>query len=195
MTLQTKDRIIEVVIEYIKQDIDVSQVSLSEIAKKADIGKSTVYEYFENKEQLICDTYLYMLTEYEKKLFKPLVKQTFKSAFVEQIERILNAMKNAKNLVETIFSQQKHISYMNDKLIDQRLKEIKDKMEERFLDIFTQGVMQGVIEQDIEYHKTRGYVIQALITGLLFQFINEQMDIDEKALLDLIYEEVLKTFK
>lgn len=195
MTLQTKDRIIEVVIEYIKQDIDVSQVSLSEIAKKADIGKSTVYEYFENKEQLICDTYLYMLTEYEKKLFKPLVKQTFKSAFVEQIERILNAMKNAKNLVETIFSQQKHISYMNDKLIDQRLKEIKDKMEERFLDIFTQGVMQGVIEQDIEYQKTRGYVIQALITGLLFQFINEQMDIDEKALLDLVYEEVLKTFK
>lgn len=193
--MQTKDRIIEVVIEYIKQDIDVSQVSLSEIAKKADIGKSTVYEYFENKEQLICDTYLYMLTEYEKKLFKPLVKQTFKSAFVEQIERILNAMKNAKNLVETIFSQQKHISYMNDKLIDQRLKEIKDKMEERFLDIFTQGVMQGVIEQDIEYQKTRGYVIQALITGLLFQFINEQMDIDEKALLDLVYEEVLKTFK
>lgn len=195
MTLQTKDRIIEVVINYIKQNVDVSQVSLSEIAKHADIGKSTVYEYFENKEQLICDTYFYMLNEYEKILFKPLEQQNFKAAFIEQIQRILNAMKDAKNLVETIFSQQKHISYMNDEVIDQKLIEIKNKMEERFLDIFTLGVKQNILKSDIEYQKTRGYVIQALITGLLFQFINDQMDLDETSLLELIYVEVLKTFK
>ncbi len=193
--MQTKDRIIEVVIEYIKQNIDVSQVSLSEIAKKAEIGKSTVYEYFENKEQLVCDTYLYMLNEYEKLLFKPLTRETFKLVFIEQIERILDAMKNAKNLVETIFSQQKHVSYMNDKAIDQRLIEIKEKMETRFLDIFTRGINEGFIDENVEFKKTRGYVIQALITGLLFQYINEQIDIKEEVLLELIYEEVLKTFK
>lgn len=193
--MQTKDRIIEVVIDYIKQNIDVSQVSLSEIAKKAEIGKSTVYEHFENKDQLICDTYLYMLNEYEKILFKPLTKANFKLIFIEQIERILNAMKNAKNLVETIFSQQKHMSYMDDKLIDQKLQEIKEKMETRFKDIFIIGVKEGYIDHNIDFNKKRGYVIQALITGLLFQFINEQMDILEEELLELVYEEVLKTFK
>jgi AcrR family transcriptional regulator len=194
MKLQTKDRIIEVVIEYIKQNIDVSQVSLSEIARKADIGKSTVYEYFENKDQLICDTYLYMLNEYESILFKPLVKKTFKLAFIEQIKRILDAMKNAKNLVDTIFSQQKHISYMNDKVIDEKLIEIKGNMEKRFFEIFTIGVKEGLFETEIELNKKRGYVIQALITGLLFQFINEQMEINEDELLELVYKEVLKTF-
>ena len=68
-------------------------------------------------------------------------------------------------------------------------------MEERFLDIFTLGVKQNILKSDIEYQKSRGYVIQAIITGLLFQFINDQMDLDETSLLDLIYIEVLKTFK
>ncbi len=193
--MQTKDRIIEVVIEYIKSNVDVTQISLSEIAKKAHIGKSTVYEYFKNKDQLICDTYLYMLNEYEKYLLKPIVSQSFKDAFYEQILSILNAMKDAKNLVETIFSQQKHINLMNEKVVDHKLKVIKDKMEERFLEIFTLGAKEKVIDINVEYNTTRGYVIQALITGLLFQFINEQTNLDEKALLDLIYKEVLNTFK
>lgn len=193
--LATKDKIIKVVIDYIKQDKDVNQIPLSEIAKKANIGKSTVYEYFENKEALIQDTYMYLLNYYEQQILKPLKEKTFKKAFIEQISKILGAMKDAKRLVETMLNNHNQINFLNNQVVEEKMNEISNHMEKRFLEIFKIGVLEKYIPDDIKESPTRGYVIQALITGLLFQFINKQTDLTEEALLDLIYVEVYKALK
>ena len=191
----TKDKIIEVMIDFIKEDKDIAQISLAEIAKKAEIGKSTVYEYFSNKDELVCDTYMYMFNYYESILFKPLVEQPFKLTFIEQVKRILDAMKDAKHIVETILNKHNEINYPNQGVLDEKLDQIKKKMEERFINVFKLGIEQKVLDTPLKEDKTRGYVIQALISGLLFQYVNEQTDLNEEALLDLIYSEVIKTFK
>lgn len=193
--LATKDKIIKVVIDYIKQDKDVNQIPLSEIAKKANIGKSTVYEYFENKEALIQDTYMYLLNYYEQQILKPLKEKTFKKAFIEQISKILGAMKDAKSLVETMLNNHNQINFLNNQVVEEKMNEISNHMEKRFVEIFKIGVLEKYIPDDIKESPTRGYVIQALITGLLFQFINKQTDLTEEALLDLIYVEVYKALK
>ncbi len=193
--LATKDKIIKVVIDYIKQDKDVNQIPLSEIAKKANIGKSTVYEYFENKEALIQDTYMYLLNYYEQQILKPLKEKTFKKAFIEQISKILGAMKDAKRLVETMLNNHNQINFLNNQVVEEKMNEISNHMEKRFVEIFKIGVLEKYIPDDIKESPTRGYVIQALITGLLFQFINKQTDLTEEALLDLIYVEVYKALK
>lgn len=193
--MATKDKIIKVVIDYIKQDKDVNQIPLSEIAKKANIGKSTVYEYFENKEALIQDTYMYLLNYYEQQILKPLKEKTFKKAFIEQISKILGAMKDAKSLVETMLNNHNQINFLNNQVVEEKMNEISNHMEKRFVEIFKIGVLEKYIPDDIKESPTRGYVIQALITGLLFQFINKQTDLTEEALLDLIYVEVYKALK
>lgn len=193
--LQTKDKIIEVVIEYIKQDIDVTQISLSEIAKKANIGKSTVYEYFENKDTLICDTYMYLLSFYEQQILKPLTETTFKKAFIEQVRRLLYAMKDAKRLVETIMSHQKQVNHFNNQLIDKKMNEVSDHLQERFIDIMRLGVLQEELPSGLTKKPTRGYVIQALISGLSFQYINKQTELDEEGILNLIYDEVFRVLQ
>lgn len=193
--MQTKDRIIEAMIDFIKEDKDISHISLAEIAKRAEIGKSTVYEYFSNKDELVCDTYMYMFDHYEKVLFKPLSETTFKAAFMEQVKRILDSMKDAKHIVETILNKHHQINYPNQESFDIKLDEIKTKMEERFINIFRLGIEEKALPMPFNQNKTRGYVIQALISGLLFQYINEQTDLDEHELLDLIFDEVTKTFK
>ncbi|MCD4827551.1 MAG: TetR/AcrR family transcriptional regulator [Acholeplasmataceae bacterium] len=190
--MQTKDKIIEVIIDYIKQDIDVSQISLSEIAKKADIGKSTVYEYFENKESLICDTYMFLFDYYEQEILKPLNETTFKKAFIEQVRRILNAMKDAKHLVETMMKQQSNETHFKNELIDKKINDVSIHMEERFIEIMRLGLAEGLISGAIKETKTRGYVIRALISGLSFQYINMQTDLSEEGILSLIYDEVLR---
>lgn len=192
MKLQTKDKIIEVIISYIKKDIDVSQISLSEIAKKADIGKSTVYEYFENKESLICDTYLYLFGYYEQQILKPLTESTYKKAFIEQVKRILNSMKDAKNLVETMMRQHSNESYLKNEVMDKKINEVSARIEKRFIEIMRLGVIEGLFSSETEDIKTRGYVIQALISGLSFQYINKQTDLSEEGILNLIYNEVLR---
>ena len=193
--MQTKDKIIETMIDFIKHDIDISQVSLSEIAKKAEIGKSTVYEYFSNKDELIFDTYMFMFNYYENLLTQPLKSVHFKNAFIEQVKMILDAMKDAKNIIETIMNKHHQINYPNQVSFDRKLDVIKTKMEERFLSIFKMGVEQEIIMPPFKQDKTRGYVIQALINGLLFQYINDQTDLSENELLNLIYSEVIKTFE
>lgn len=192
--MQTKDKIIETMIDFIKEDIDISQVSISVIAKKVEIGKSTVYEYFSNKDELVFDTYMFMFNYYENLLTQPLKSTHFKDAFIEQVKMILDAMKDAKNIIETIMNKHNQINYPNQSTLDQKLDEIKLRMEERFLSIFKLGVEQQVIAPPFKQDKTRGYVIQALINGLLFQYINDQTDLSEDELLNLIYSEVIKTF-
>jgi AcrR family transcriptional regulator len=69
----TRDKILDATISYIKQEPNLSQVSISDIAAKADIGKSTVYEYFENKHALIEEAYSYLLDKYQNILLKKMV--------------------------------------------------------------------------------------------------------------------------
>ena len=193
--MQTKDKIIETMIDFIKEDIDISQVSISVIAKKVEIGKSTVYEYFSNKDELVFDTYMFMFNYYENLLTQPLKSVHFKDAFIEQVKMILDAMKDAKNIIEIIMNKHHQINYPNQVSLDRKLDVIKTKMEERFLSIFKMGVEQEIIMPPFKQDKTRGYVIQALINGLLFQYINDQTDLSENELLNLIYSEVIKTFE
>jgi len=191
----TKDRIIEVVIEMIKQNVNVSTVSLSEIAKKANIGKSTVYEHFQNKEELIHCAYMQILNYYENELLAPLNKNTYKEAFIEQYRRILYSMNSAKNMVETILSQSKQIWYPNSKVFDEKLKNLKLKMANRFFDIFHLGVKEGYIPIDTEMKEKKGYIIQAIMTGLLFQYINGQTKLDESELMEFCFIEVTNRLK
>lgn len=191
----TKDKIVKVVIEYIKQGIDVNQISLAEIAKKANIGKSTVYEYFENKNTLICDTYMYLLNYYQEQILKPLTKKTYKKAFKEQVKRLLDAMKDAKHLMERIMSQQNGVSVLDNQSIDEKIIFISKLLEDRFIEILKIGVIENVISSDLKEDTSRGYVIQAIITGLSFQYINNQTHLDEEGILNLIYLEVIRVLQ
>ena len=50
----TKDKILDCTIEMLKAG-DMDTLSMSKIAAKAEIGKSTIYEYFPSKEELVKD--------------------------------------------------------------------------------------------------------------------------------------------
>lgn len=193
--MTTKDKLIRVVVEYIKRDVDVNQISISEIAKKANIGKSTVYEYFENKETLINDTYIYLLEHYEEQILKPLKQRTFKKAFREQIKRIIVAMSEAKKLVETILIHHKQTNFLKNDNVDNKMLEISQHMEQRFKEILYLGVTEKEISENSEEISKKGYVVQALITGLLFQYINKQTHLTEIEIIDLIYDEVYRVLQ
>ena len=55
-----KELIFAVVINHIKTTGLLSGLTISEIARKADIGKGTIYEYFSSKDELFAETMIYM---------------------------------------------------------------------------------------------------------------------------------------
>jgi AcrR family transcriptional regulator len=46
----------------------IRNITVSQIAQTANIGKGTVYEYFENKEDIVFEIMTVFIAEYEKKL-------------------------------------------------------------------------------------------------------------------------------
>jgi AcrR family transcriptional regulator len=186
----TKDKILNIVISHIKSGSNLKSVSLAQIASEAEIGKSTVYEYFKSKEELISETYLYLLKHYESILTSDIEQMDFKGAFIEQIKKILIVMKDARTIMDAIMNHQQGSFVGFGKNIETCIHRIQKQMEERFESIIKLGLIEGVIE----YRDPKPYiknVIQAVISGLLYQYVNLEMHIKEDELFELVYDQVL----
>ncbi len=51
----------QAIYDLLEENVDLNTVKVSEIATKAGIGKGTIYEYFETKEDLIALAFIWML--------------------------------------------------------------------------------------------------------------------------------------
>jgi AcrR family transcriptional regulator len=189
----TKDRILSAVVSYIKEGL-TDQISLAKIASDADIGKSTVYEHFKSKEEMIEETYRYLLSQYESILLKDISDMTFKWAFIEQLEKNLIVMEDARTIMDMLMNHHADQFYKFGKSLEPRVLELQNKIANRFESIMKLGVIEGVIAPRIPKPYDR-YVIQAIMTGLMFQYVNQKMEIERNQLLELIYHEVIDRIK
>jgi len=189
----TKDRILSAVVSYIKEGL-TDQISLAKIASDAEIGKSTVYEHFKSKEEMIEETYRYLLSQYESILLKDISHMTFKGAFIEQLERNLIVMEDARTIMDMLMNHHADQFYKFGKSLEPRVLELQNKIASRIESIMKLGVIEGVIAPRIPKPYDR-YVIQAIMTGLMFQYVNHKMEISRDQLLELIYIEVIERIK
>lgn len=187
--MQTKDRIIDVIISHIKKGDRLDKLSIAQIALEAEIGKSTLYEYFENKESLISNTYDLLLNHYETILLKPLSEKTFEKQFKEQIELILTVLLDAKEIMDAILKNEQTL-YDPTGVIERKSRHIQERIQERFTEIFQKGLHEKLIKPFVTtpYQKN---VIEALMSGLLYQYCTNMIKIEKTELLDLIYHSSL----
>jgi AcrR family transcriptional regulator len=191
--LTTKERILSAVVDYIKDDTNLESITLSKIAEKAQIGKSTVYEHFSSKEELIVDTYQYLLEYYRSILTKDLSGLSFKAQFIEQVRNILTVMMDAKTIIDGIMNNKDTLVNIG-KTVEEKVTCIQQEMEQRFLTIFTKGVEEGIIPLQ-QPKPFQANVIQAIISGLLYQYANHMITIEKDELYELIYTNVLLVIK
>jgi len=189
--LTAKDKLFQTLVDYVKRGEDLGQIALSKIARDAEIGKSTVYEYFSSKNEMIVETYRYLLKHYESILLQDLHVMDFKGALYEELRRTMLVMKDARSVMEVIMNQPHHQSLRIDLKLKPEIQAIQEAMEKRFANIMYLGVVEGIFPMR-ESKKTTTYVIRALITGLMFQFINDELDLSEDELLNLIFEEIVR---
>lgn len=191
--LTAKEKLFNTLVSYIKDGVDLQSIALSKIAQDAEIGKSTVYEYFESKEQMIIETYRFLLKHYESILLQDIQAMDFKGALFEELSHTLIVLKDARSLMEAIMKVPYH-----ELRIDQALKDeinaIQKAMEQRFANIMYLGAVEGIFPYQRSKKETP-YVIRALISGLMFQFINGEMEMNEQELLELIYKEIVRVIK
>ncbi len=143
---------------------------------------------------MISSTYAYLLSQYQNILLEDIPVVDFKTAFTAQIKRILVVMSDAKSIMDAIMNIQLE-GIPSLKIEHQRLMEtIQEQMNLRFTEIMQLGVKSGEINlnQITPYTK---HIIQALISGLLLQYVKKEMDLSDEGICELIYEQVLKSMR
>lgn len=68
MEKNKKEIIYEATLSLIEENYNFSQIKVGDIAKRANIGKGTIYEYFSSKEEVISETIAYMIKRWVKSL-------------------------------------------------------------------------------------------------------------------------------
>lgn len=90
--------IYDAVISLIAEGMSLPEIKVSDISKRAGIGKGTIYEYFYTKEQVIAQAILYSVSIELEALSDTL---SSKESFREKYSAILNWL-DSENIPETV---------------------------------------------------------------------------------------------
>ena len=83
------------IIDLIKKGSNVYSITVSEIAKSANVGKGTIYDYFDTKEETISKAILYNIdNEIEDAKDRIALKDDFKGRYYEMLDIVAENLKN-----------------------------------------------------------------------------------------------------
>ena len=192
MSAETKNRILDIVIEIIRNDYRDEELTVSKIAKKAEIGKSTIYEYFSSKQDLVYEASIYLIETYEKKFLEINVDGLdFEAAFKTSIRNMIDILTEAKTLFQFLLSDIKQDEYLN---FDERIKvqatNTQLKVGAFLRKVLIKGEKEGKITSALEYEL--GMLLGGFLVGNIIQFVNGKFKIEKENLIDTMYVHSLK---
>jgi len=191
--LSRKDEILAAVISKFEEEGFSTDLTISEIAKKVDIGKSTIYEYFKNKDDVFKEALLKISNESIDKIIniENIENMDFEEAFKIQFSKILEVSLKSR-MVYQIFSKD-FIHRMPETIreeLKQKMEDTREVIEKRFVVIFIKGVGENLL--NIDSNPTSNLVYSSLIVGAIFRYSNSDFDIPVADFVNEIYKTILK---
>ncbi len=151
----------------------IKNLTISQIAKTAGVGKGTIYEYFENKEDIVFEIITAFISEHEKKLFE-ITDQNISTKdklfhFFYMIHEDENSHKHLN-----IYREFLAISMTNG---TQEMVDFNIKCREKFTDILGQIMKEGIMKGEIRTEAQE--LVSALLTfklGLVIEAHTAALD-------------------
>ena len=166
----TKEKIIEAVALTLNENFNYDELSMSAIAEKVGIGKSTIYEYFESKSDLLVETIKGIVDLYIKQILEhDLTNLNFHDAFTTQILDMINCGFN-KRVTLKIFTQLDFVLKVKEQEIKEKIEEGKKEILARFSEIFNKGLAEKVINYTYDVR------VETLVGGIISAMICQQMN-------------------
>jgi len=184
---------LQAVLAYLNTPTSGEKLTISNIAKQTNIGKSTIYEYFESKEDLITGALMRLMETYEEALldaetFKAL---SFQEAFMKHYHKLLSLSKQNRMIQE--FSHHPDIALLPEekkRLLLKRMRKTVDIYQKRMREILQKGIDEGLLSQNIG--QTRKQSIESLVFGSVFAYCDPFNDWDADAIAEDVYQCILK---
>ncbi len=163
--------ILEAAFELFSAD-GIKNVSITEIAEKANVSRVSIYNFFGSKEKLVRQSCFYFMDKIMKDL-QLLVKSDL--SFQEKFEKMFSiSIESANDISEDFYQSQ----FLKDPIVLEFLEEYKNnKSIPLLMDLIDQGKKEGYIDSELSSEAILLYINS--INGVL------QSNISKKARLDL----------
>lgn len=181
----TKDKILDCTIEMLKGG-DIDTISMSKIASNANIGKSTIYEYFSSKEELVKTALKRVVDIALEDFLSVKMGKTLYESYYAHMKKGLEIAKDAIKLVG--YPSTNNISFMNKDEIEEMVSGALLPIFDRLVEIYNQGVNEKTIVQKRDL-STKLYILAGFFKGMLLEKYKHNIP-DEEFIEDL-YENVL----
>lgn len=164
------------VIQLIQEDYDINNIKVSDITKRAGIGKGTAYEYFSSKEEIIVkaiiyDTYL-LIKEVEEILFH--AETDFAEKYMELLKFLEKRIEVSKcvGVIVRMLSGTFEIgeSYRRELMLFQQQcpSDFLDDLIDAYME---QGLKEGCFAEGDVYVRRHAFITQ--IVGYIFLLLNK----------------------
>ncbi len=184
----TSEIILDCVISKIK-DGDILDISMSKIANLADIGKSTIYEYFDSKEDMVYSAICKLIDDYLNRWLSCSMELDFYDCYCEHMESALDISEEC-GIFESIF-RSTNISRMKNSNFDKFVESKLLMMYTRLLNISNKGVEEGILNYGSQ-PKEKKFIILSLLQGVLLNYIAKKTDISKEEMIKMTYDSILK---
>ena len=191
--MSRRDQIIDAALEVFTTKGFAADFTMSGLAKNLDIGKSTIYEYFENKDDIIKAAIMKYLDdrfEHVKELFY-VEASSFEEAFKKQLKTLLCVAHESRALVETLspgFFKKLPENVQKD--VRAKMEKSRETMQQGFISIFTRAAQEGIISSDV--NPNRSMVVTSMVVGSIMLFSDSRTQLDVDGFVDEIYNSALK---
>ena len=155
----------------------IKNLTISQIAKTAGVGKGTIYEYFENKEDIVFEIITMFITEHEKKLFEITDQNISTKDKLFHFFYMIHEDENSNKQLN-IYREFLAISMTNG---TQEMVDFNIKCREKFTDILGQIVKEGITKGEIRTEAQE--LVSALLTfklGLVVETHTAALDAKEE---------------
>ena len=190
-----RQKILEAVIDFLASVDNEEKLTLSNVAKKCNIGKSTLYEYFKNKTEMVEESIIWMMEQEVNKLLEPLnVRLSFKETLMEHLTRLKELTAGKHQLNEIANHPEVSILPKENKYrIMEQMQRLFKLSEQRLQDVLAVGINEGVIKKP--ENKARKNTISALIFGAVIAVSQPFNDWDLDETFEDLYQSIISLHK
>jgi AcrR family transcriptional regulator len=182
-----REEILDALIEIFSSHGINNNFTMKELAEKVSIGKSTIYEYFDTKDELLQQAVCRIVETSIKQVYSTRVSEddNFETSFKKELHFLFNlslSSSNVFNMINMNFENTMPMEYKSE--ISGQINQVRDHYNKRFDDLFQKGIDEGVIEA--ENMLTKNLMISSLVVGSIIRIANSGVKLSEQDLTDYI---------
>ena len=191
----TKETIYDEVLMMLNSRVDYKSITLAEVARRCEIGKSTIYEYFASKDEMIFNSMLYYLNRMIKFFSQGFKITTYRASLKTFIKAVMITMKaNFWMVMPWTFLDNYGVYFTEED--EQTLSNLLYKSQELILTLFTSicklGEQEGTLFKLSEFNINFAY---NGIIGELTENIDGEYDIESEEARQLMEDLTLAVTK